>query len=1027
MKRIYFITGWIMVALTAFGQPKYVTEKDIPYYSGEVNNRDSYIKERCVLDIYYPQNKKDFTTIVWFHGGGLTMYEKEIPEGLKNKALCIVAVNYRLHPKVTCPKYIEDAAAAVAWVFNNIEKYGGDTQSIFVAGHSAGGFLTAMIGLDKRWLEVYNIDANRIAGLIPCSSPSITHATIRKEHGIEQLQPVIDEWAPVYHVRADAPPLLLMTGDREMEALGRYDENAYWARMMKLVGHKRTILYEFEGYGHDMMTPAYPLLIKFVYERAKELRNSTLLPVACSNPDSGSESESMDKFVTGLMAQMTIDEKIGQLNLSVAGDITTGQLSGTDIAKKIRDGQVGGLFNIKGVDKIRKVQQLAVEESRLKIPLLFGMDVIHGYETVFPVPLGLSCTWDPTLIEQSARIAAIEASADGICWTFSPMVDICRDARWGRIVEGSGEDPFLGAEIAKAMVRGYQGDNPALNNTILACVKHFALYGASEAGRDYNTVDMSRIRMYNEYFPPYKAAIEAGCGSVMASFNEVDGVPATANQWLMTDVLRDQWKFNGFVVSDYTGVSEMVEHGTGDLKAVSARALNAGTDMDMVSEGFISTLNASLQDGTVSEITINAACRRILEAKYKLGLFDDPYKYCDKKRALSEIYTEDHLAFTRKIAAESFVLLKNENHILPLKKQGVIAVTGPLADIHENMLGTWSVAADAGKPMTFVEGMRESVGDKAKIVYAKGSNVSNDESFEKRISPWGKRLNKDNRSNKALQEEALQIAGTADVVVAVLGELSEMSGESSSRTNIEIPDVQKDLLKALIKTGKPVVLVLFTGRPLALKWENEHVHAILNTWFGGSESARAIADVLFGDVNPSGKLTTSFPQHVGQIPVYYNHKNTGRPLNGEWFQNFRSNYLDVSNEPLYPFGFGLSYTSFRYGDVKLSADTLSSNQRITASIDITNTGNVAGKEIVQLYIRDRVGSVTRPVKELKGFQKITLEPGESETVNFEITPELLKFYDYNLNFVCEPGDFDVMIGANSKELKSIKLQNSLTF
>lgn len=730
----------------------------------------------------------------------------------------------------------------------------------------------------------------------------------------------------------------------------------------------------------------------------------------------------MNRFIDDLMSKMTLEEKVGQLNLPSAGDITTGQAQSSDIATKIKSGQVGGLFNIKGVEKIREVQRVAVEESRLKIPLIFGMDVIHGYETVFPIPLGLAATWDITAIEKSARVAAIEASADGIFWTFSPMVDISRDPRWGRVSEGSGEDPFLGGAIAKAMVRGYQGDNTYSDNThIMACVKHYALYGASEAGRDYNTVDMSRIRMMNEYMYPYKAAIEAGVGSVMASFNEVDGVPATANKWLMDDVLRKQWGFDGFVVTDYTGISEMVDHGIGNLQEVSARALKAGIDMDMVSEGFSGTLERSLKEGKVSQTDIDKACRRILEAKYKLGLFKDPYKYMDMKRPQKDIYTDANRAIARQTAAESFVLLKNDKNLLPIKKNGKISVVGPLANTRSNMPGTWSVAAVFDRPSTLVEAIKKVGGKDVQVSYAKGSNLVADSILEKNVTMFGRDLDRDSRSKEDLVKEALKISKDADVIVAALGESSEFSGESSSRTNIGIPDVQAELLSELLKTGKPVVLVLFTGRPLTLTWENENVPSILNVWFGGTEAAPAIADVVFGDVNPSGKLPATFPQNVGQIPLYYNHKNTGRPLaEGKWFEKFRSNYLDVNNDPLYPFGYGLSYTQFSYSDVSLSSKEVSTQGDLTASITVTNTGKVEGKEVVQLYIRDLVGSVTRPVKELKGFEKISLKPGESKTVSFKITPELLKFYNYDLEYVVEPGDFDIMIGGNSRDIKTAR-------
>lgn len=732
----------------------------------------------------------------------------------------------------------------------------------------------------------------------------------------------------------------------------------------------------------------------------------------------GSDTD-MNRFIDSLMSRMTLSEKIGQLNLPGAGDITTGQAKNSDIAGQIRKGNVGGLFNIKGVEKIRDVQRIAVEESRLGIPLIFGMDVIHGYETTFPIPLGLAATWDMEAIERAARIAAVEASAAGICWTFSPMVDIARDPRWGRVSEGIGEDPFLGSAIARAFVYGYQGHDPEhfADDEIMGCVKHYALYGAAEAGRDYNTVDMSRQRMYNEYFPPYKAAVEAGVGSVMASFNEVDGVPATANRWLMTDVLRDQWGFGGFVVTDYTGIMEMTAHGIGDLQEVSARALKAGIDMDMVSEGFLTTLEKSLDSKKVDIEEIDRACRRVLEAKYKLGLFEDPYRYCDPQRAKERIFTEEHCNEARRIAAESFVLLKNDNNLLPLRRQGTIGVVGPLASSRENMPGTWSVATNLEIPQTLVEGLQEAVGKKARILYARGSNITHDEELEKNCTMFGRDIPRDGRTDREMLDEALEVAAQSDVIIAALGETSEMSGESSSRSQIAIPDAQQELLKELVATGKPVVLVLFTGRPLTLEWENEHVPSILNVWFAGTEAAPAICDVLFGDVNPSGKLPVTFPRNVGQIPLYYNHKNTGRPLLGDKFEKFRSNYLDVPNTPVYAFGYGLSYTQFTYGDVRLSAGEMTPEGSITATVRLTNTGKREGTEVVQLYIRDLVGSTTRPVQELKGFQRVTLKAGESRDVQFTIDASLLKFYNYDLEYVCEPGEFEVMIGGASNAVQ----------
>lgn len=725
----------------------------------------------------------------------------------------------------------------------------------------------------------------------------------------------------------------------------------------------------------------------------------------------------MGKFIDELMGKMTLEEKLGQLNLPVTGDIVTGQAKSSDVAGKIRSGQVGGLFNLKGVDKIREVQKIAVEQSRLKIPLLFGMDVIHGYETVFPIPLALSMSWDMDAIERSARIAAVEASADGICWTFSPMVDICRDARWGRMSEGNGEDPYLGSRIAEAMVRGYQGTNLADPSTVMACVKHFALYGGAEAGRDYNTVDMSRWRMFNYYFPPYKAAAEAGAGSFMTSFNVVDGVPATGNRWLLTDVLRRMWGFKGFVVTDYTAIAEMTAHGMGDLQQVSALALNAGTDMDMVADGFVGTLAQSLREGKVSMETIDAACRRILEAKYKLGLFSDPYRYLNPKRAKTEIYTDAHRADARRTAAETFVLLKNDGGLLPLQRKGRIALIGPLGNTPANMPGTWSVAADAAKYKSLYQAMKDAVGDKATVTYAKGSNICYDERLEANGSMFGREI-RDDRSDKELLDEALRTAAQADVIVAAIGETSEFSGESSSRSDVSLFDAQKDLLSALRQTGKPIVLVNFSGRATVMTWENENFAAILNVWFGGSEAADAICDVLFGDKSPSGRLTVSMPKSVGQLPLYYNHLNTGRPLEkGKWFTKFRSNYLDVDNEPLFPFGYGLSYTTFGYGPLSLSSNSMTAEGSITASVTVTNTGNCDADEVVQLYIRDMVGSVSRPVQELKDFSRISLKKGESKTVSFTINAEKLKFYNNELQYVCEPGEFQVMVGPNSRDVQ----------
>ena len=743
----------------------------------------------------------------------------------------------------------------------------------------------------------------------------------------------------------------------------------------------------------------------------------TLAVALCALTAQAVDQAKMNRFIDDLMGKMTLQEKIGQLNLPVTGDIITGSTVSGDVVGKIKAGQVGGLFNMKGVQSIRALQEVAVKQSRLHIPLIFGMDVIHGYETVFPIPLAMSMSWDMDAIRNSARIASIEATADGICWTFSPMVDICREPRWGRMSEGNGEDPFLGSAICRAMIQGYQGADLADQATMMACVKHFALYGAPEAGRDYNTVDMSHVRMFNEYFPPYKAGVDAGAGSFMTSFNVIDYIPATGNRWLMTEVLRDRWGFDGFVVTDYTAISEMINHGMGDLQTVSALALKAGTDMDMVADGFLGTLEQSLSEGKVTMEDIDKACRRILEAKYKLGLFDDPYRYLDAKRAKKEIYTDANRAAARKLATETFVLLQNKDNVLPLERKGKIALVGPLANTRANMPGTWSVAAASDRYSTLLEAMQRAVGNKAEVMYAKGCNVCYDAELEKNSTMFGREM-RDERPASVMRDEAVRIANECDVIVAAMGEPSEMSGESSSRSELTILDAQKDLLTALKATGKPIVLLNFSGRATVMNWEVENIPTILNVWFGGSEAADAICDVVFGDVSPSGKLTVTMPRSVGQVPIYYNHLNTGRP-NPKWFSKFTSNYLDVPNDPLFPFGYGLSYTSFEYSPMTLSSNTMNASGSIQAQVTVTNTGNREGAEVVQLYIRDMVGSIARPVQELKGFERITLKPGESRLVTFTIDAELLKFYNKDLNYVCEPGDFEVMVGPNSRDVQRL--------
>lgn len=728
------------------------------------------------------------------------------------------------------------------------------------------------------------------------------------------------------------------------------------------------------------------------------------------------QDAAMDKFVDDLMSRMTLEEKIGQLNLQVAGDITTGQAQDTQVAGLVKAGKMGGVFNLKGVEKIRELQKMAVEQSRMGIPLLVGMDVIHGYETIFPIPFALSCSWNMEAVEEAARIAAKEASADGINWVFSPMVDICVDARWGRISEGNGEDPYLGSQIARAMIRGYQGDYSSREN-VMACLKHYALYGAVEAGLDYNTVDMSRLRMYNQYFPPYKAAVEEGTGSVMSSFNIVDGVPATANRWLLDDVLRKQWKFDGFVATDYGSIGEMLPHGVGgDLKHASALALTAGTDMDMCSMGFIGTLEESVKDGTVSEEAVNTACRRVLEAKYKLGLFKDPYKYCDVKRRKTDIFTAENRAAARRIAAETFVLLKNKAGLLPLKKQGRIALIGPLADTRANMAGTWCVAYTPDKYSTLKEGFERALKGKAELLYAQGCNLMAD-SARQRAAEFGKTIARGDDAR--LKAEAIETARQADVIVCAMGESADMSGECASRSDLRLPDVQRELLAELVKLGKPVVMLNFSGRPTVLTWEEANVDAILSVWFGGSEAADAICDVVFGDVAPSGRLTMTFPRATGQVPMYYNHLNTGRPVpeGTKDFRKYATNWLDNVNDPLYPFGYGLTYTTFSYGKPTVTG----SGRTFKASVTVTNTGGRDAVEVVQLYVRDPVASIARPVKELKGFSRVTLKAGESRQVTFDITEKDLSYYDAEGRLVFEPGVFSIMLGHDSSSLQSVDI------
>jgi beta-glucosidase len=733
---------------------------------------------------------------------------------------------------------------------------------------------------------------------------------------------------------------------------------------------------------------------------------------------SSSPVQDMNSFITDLMAKMSLEEKIGQLNLVSVGFDVTGPIVSQNVEEKIQKGLVGGVFNTYTPIAVRKLQEMAVTKTRLRIPLLFGFDVVHGHRTIFPMPLGLSASWDLNAIEKSARIAADEASADGLNWVFSPMVDIARDPRWGRISEGAGEDTWYGCRVAEAMVRGYQGKDLTANNTVMACVKHFALYGAAQAGRDYHTVDMSERTMLQDFLPPYKAAIDAGCGSVMSSFNDINGIPAAANPWLLTELLRKQWGFNGLVVTDYTAIYELIPHGISqDEYEAAMDGLTAGNDMDMVSEIFVTNLGKLVKDGKVTTDQIDAACRRVLEAKFKLGLFQDPYKYADQKRSSETLFKQEYRDAARDIARKSMVLLKNDKNVLPLNKTGSIALIGPLAKNQRDMIGNWSGAGDWQKAISVEQGIRNVAGTAVKINYSKGANITDDPVLIQRLNAHGGNLDIDTRTSDEMIREAVEVARQSDLVVAVVGESQGMSGEASSRADITLPGKQLDLLKALKATNKPLVIVLMNGRPLAIKWEQENADAILETWFSGTEAGNAIADVLFGNHNPSGKLTATFPQHVGQVPIYYSMKNTGRPYAGDQLDKYKSRYLDVANEPLYPFGYGLSYTTFQYADVSLSAKELGANETLTVTCRVTNSGTRDGEEVVQLYVRDIAGSVTRPLKELKGFQKLLFKAGESKDIVFTLTSKDLSFYRSDMSFGPEPGKFEVYVGGNSRDVR----------
>jgi len=711
-----------------------------------------------------------------------------------------------------------------------------------------------------------------------------------------------------------------------------------------------------------------------------------------SNTPKQTSSDSLK--IEALLKQMTLDEKIGQLSLFTSDWTITGPSLNKDYKNLIKEGKAGGIFNAYTVDFVHELQRIAVEESRLKIPLLFGYDVIHGHRTIFPVPLGQACSWDLEAIEKAEHIAATEATAEGINWTFAPMVDLARDPRWGRVDEGAGEDTWLGCRIAEARVRGFQGENLKDPRSLMACAKHFAAYGAAQAGRDYNSVDMSILSLYEWYLPAYYTCVKAGVASVMTSFNEINGMPSTCNKWLLTDILRKNWGFKGFVVTDYTSINELVPHGVAtDIKDAARLALNAGVDMDMQGSAYLQSLPSLLKEKKVTIRQIDDAVRAILLAKFKLGLFDDPYRQCTHEREQKEIMTPDDFAFARKLVSESCVLLKNERKILPIPQDvKSIAVIGPLGDSKKDMLGNWSAAGKWENCITLLEGVKNHAGDKISVQYLKGCNV--------------------NDNDRTGFDAAVKLARQSDFVILALGENGWMSGEASSLTNIDLPGVQNELSEAILHTGKPTVVVLFNGRPLAVSGLSFHAPAILETWFGGTQAGNGIADVLFGDYNPSGKLTMTFPRNVGQIPIFYNLKNTGRPLNpANPDEKYVSRYLDSPNTPLYPFGYGLSYTLFSYSNLDVKVE----GKLITVTATVTNSGDRDGDEVVQLYIRDKVGSITRPVKELKGFQKVFLRKGESKNLTFLLTTDDFAFYHPDLKKYYEPGEFVIFVGGNSEE------------
>ncbi|MBN2279837.1 MAG: beta-glucosidase BglX [Candidatus Marinimicrobia bacterium] len=740
----------------------------------------------------------------------------------------------------------------------------------------------------------------------------------------------------------------------------------------------------------------------------------SVLLIVCGVLTAGYSDAEIEKKVTDLLNQMTLDEKIGQMNqYSNSWDLTGPKPDNDRNEARYEDiekGLVGSMLNVNYVKNIKAAQELALK-SRLKIPLMFGVDVIHGYKTIFPIPIGLSSSWDMTAIEKAERIAAREASAAGLNWTFSPMVDISRDPRWGRVMEAGVEDPYLGAQIAKAKVRGYQGHDLSDHYTIAACMKHFAAYGAPNAGREYHSVDVSLNSLYNVYLPPFKAAVEAGASTAMNAFNTLNGVPATGNQFLVNQILRSKWGWKGVIVSDWGSIGELRAHGTAkDLKHCAEIGINGNTDIDMESLAYHNHLKELVEEGVVRENQVDEIVKRILTLKYKLGLFDDPFRYLDEKRQTTELLSEENRRASREIAKKTFVLLKNNNNLLPLSKNiGSIALIGPLVKDENVSIGNWACQGGHEKAVPVFDGFQRVLSEKTELLYAMGCDIYGDR--RKRYD-----MEIDSEKFKAGFAEAVDLAQKAEVIVAVVGETRMMSGEASSRLEIDLPGVQNELLMELKKIGKPLVVILMSGRPLTIPWIAENADAILVTWHAGIEAGNAIAETVFGDANPSGKLTMTFPRCVGQIPIYYNQLNTGRPKNRDYV--WLSGYIDGPNSPLYPFGYGLSYSTFEYGDPILDKSEMGFDETLTVTIAVTNTGKRDGEEVVQLYIHDQVSSIARPVKELKDFQKVFIRAGETKIVKFEITREKLIYYDENYEELLEPGDFEVMIGTNSDEVKT---------